>query len=308
MAAYYRMMLGAGSIYAFECFKGEFIGADYGIRRDLSAHLPDQWSAFNAAFVPVWMDLNPGKSKIAAGLACGSLWTVAKGIHVGDTVLASDGAGSYRAGEVMGGYYYEAEGVLPHRRSVRWHEPAIAKDALSPALRAALGAVGTVISLAPYTSEVEQLLAGKPAPSLIAADPSVEDPISFALEKHLEDFLVSNWAKTELGANYVIYTEGGEAQGQQFQTDTGPIDILAVSKDGTELLVVELKRGRASDVVVGQILRYMGFVIKELATEEQSVRGVIIALDDDKKLRRALTATSGIDFYRYSMSFKLEKT
>jgi len=39
------------------------------------------------------------------------------------------------------------------------------------------------------------------------------------------------------------------------------IDILAVSKDQKELLVVELKKGRASDVVVGQIQRYMGFRI-----------------------------------------------
>jgi RecB family endonuclease NucS len=44
-----------------------------------------------------------------------------------------------------------------------------------------------------------------------------------------------------------------------------PIDILAVSKDGTCLLVVELKRGRASDVVVGQALRYIGYVQDELA-------------------------------------------
>ena len=31
------------------------------------------------------------------------------------------------------------------------------------------------------------------------------------------------------------------------------MDILAISKDKSELLVVELKKGRASDVVVGQI-------------------------------------------------------
>ena len=43
------------------------------------------------------------------------------------------------------------------------------------------------------------------------------------------------------------------------------MDILAISKDKSELLVIELKKGRASDVVVGQIQRYMGFAQYELA-------------------------------------------
>jgi restriction system protein len=70
---------------------------------------------------------------------------------------------------------------------------------------------------------------------------------------------------------------------------------------------VELKKGRASDAVVGQILRYMGFVQEELAEEEQSVRGVIIALDDDQRIRRALAVVPDIDFYRYQISFDLVK-
>ena len=60
------------------------------------------------------------------------------------------------------------------------------------------------------------------------------------------------------------------------------------------MLVVELKKGRASDAVVGQILRYMGFVRDELAESEQMVRGVVIALDDDQRLRRALAMVSAL--------------
>ena len=40
----------------------------------------------------------------------------------------------------------------------------------------------------------------------------------------------------------IIVEEDGEKIGQQFPTDTGPIDILAISKDKSVLLVVELKR------------------------------------------------------------------
>lgn len=67
--------------------------------------------------------------------------------------------------------------------------------------------------------------------------------------------MVANWKNTELGKQYDIYKEDGQLVGQQYPSDTGPIDILAISKDKKELLVVELKRGRVSDVVVGQIQR-----------------------------------------------------
>jgi restriction system protein len=71
--------------------------------------------------------------------------------------------------------------------------------------------------------------------------------------------------------------------------------------------VVELKRGRASDVVVGQILRYMGYVKEQIAEPDQIVEGAIIALEDDQKLRWALAAVPSISFYRYQVSFKLVK-
>jgi len=82
---------------------------------------------------------------------------------------------------------------------------------------------------------------------------------------------------------------------------------LAISKDKKELLVVELKKGRASDAVVGQIQRYMGYVLEELAEEDQSVKGVIIALEEDLRLRRALQVTNNIEFYRYLVKFELFK-
>ena len=72
-------------------------------------------------------------------------------------------------------------------------------------------------------------------------------------------------------------------------------------------MVVELKRGRVSDVVVGQIQRYMGYVKSELCETNQTVKGVIIGLEDDLKIRRALSVTTNIEFYRYQISFKLVK-
>ena len=40
---YYRLMLGKGSRHAEQCLAERFIGADYGIERDLSRELLDSW-------------------------------------------------------------------------------------------------------------------------------------------------------------------------------------------------------------------------------------------------------------------------
>ena len=98
-----------------------------------------------------------------------------------------------------------------------------------------------------------------------------------------------------------------EMIGQQYPSDTGPIDILAKSKDGKTWLVIELKKGRTSDVVVGQIQRYMGYVKEELAEPDQQVKGAIIGLDADNRLKRALSVTTNIEFYAYHIDFKLNK-
>lgn len=305
---YYRVMLGRQSAHVAECLAGGFIGTDFEIHQDLSGQLPEEWRQFNAAFIPVFLANRPDKSRIAAGLACGALWTVSKGIRTGDVVLCPDGTGRYHVGEVQGGYTYAPGQVLPHRRPVKWLPMVIDRAAMSEPLRNSTGSLLTVANISDYHQEIEQFLAalpGQAAPSIVATDPVVEDPVAFAMEKHLEDFLVKNWAQTELAQDFKIYEEDGELVGQQYGTDAGPIDILAVSKDGQRLLVVELKRGRASDVVVGQILRYMGYVKEQIAEPHQTVEGAIIALDDDQKLRWAIAVVPSIRFYRYQVSFKL---
>jgi restriction system protein len=172
-------------------------------------------------------------------------------------------------------------------------------------LQKSTGSIGTVCDISKYSDEIEMFLKGQPV--IVSTDEDIEDPAQFAMEKYLEEFLVSNWDKTELGKDYNIFEEDGEKVGEQYQTDTGPMDILAVSKDKKTVLVVELKKGKASDLVVGQIQRYMGFVKEQLAETGQTVRGVIIAYEDDLKIRRALSVTNNIDFYRYQISFKLSK-
>ncbi len=307
MKSYYRVMLGKQSAYAATCFAGNFIGADYGIQQDLSDVLPDDWRAFNREFIPIFLAAHPEKTRIGAGLACGFLWTVSKGIQKGDIVLCPDGTGQYHVGDVNGDYYYAPGEVLPHRRPVSWRENTVSRAEMTDALKNSAGSTGAVANISGYADEIEALIGPDFKHKLISTDETVEDPSAFALEKHLEDFLVQNWAQTDLGKDYDIFEEDGDMVGQQYPTDTGPMDILAIKKDKSELLVVELKKGRASDVVVGQTLRYMGFAAQELAEPNQKVCGIIIALEDDQRIRRALAVTPNIDFYRYQISFKLIK-
>jgi restriction system protein len=307
MKDYYRVMLGKGSCFAEECFAGNFIGADYGINQDLSGKLPDEWREFNREFIPVFLAGHPDKTKIGAGLACGALWTVSKGIQKGDIVLSPDGTGCYRVGEVTGEYWYAPGENLPHRRPIHWLGQIIDRAEMSEPLQNSTGSIGAVSEVTKHREEIEKLMGGLTALPKLPAGEVVEDLALFAMEKHLEDFLVQNWQQTDLGKEYDIFQEEGEVVGQQYATDTGPLDILAVSKDKKTLLVVELKKGRPSDAVVGQTLRYMGYVQEELAEDGQQVRGVIIALEDDQKIRRALAAVSNIAFYRYQISFKLVK-
>lgn len=307
MKRYIRLMLGKKGAFIDDCLKGNFIGVDFEVYQDLSMHLTENWKDFNKKFIPIWLERFPEKNKISAGLACGALWTVLKGLKKGDIIISPDGNGKYHIAEVLDEYSYHHGEILPHRRTVRWFPETIERSQMSDSLKHSTGSIGTTSDITSYSAEIETLIAGKAPPIIISSDETIEDPAVFALEKHLEDFLFANWKQTELGKDYDIYEDSGEPIGRQFPTDTGFIDILAISKDKKELLIVELKKGRASDNVVGQIQRYMGYVLEELAEDGQIVKGIIIALEDDNRIRRALAVTQNITFYRYQVNFKLFK-
>ena len=178
-------MLGRQSANAEECYKGNFFGAGFIKDRDLTHHLSENWRDFNKEFIPIYLEEHPDKSKIAAGLACGMLWTIAKGVKVGDVVLCPDGKGSYYVGEVAGEYEYQKGQNLPHRRSVRWYSHTISRDELSEALRHSAGSIGTLCDISKYSTEIEALIAGSRPATIVATDATIESPSEFVLEKHL---------------------------------------------------------------------------------------------------------------------------
>jgi Endonuclease NucS C-terminal domain len=147
------------------------------------------------------------------------------------------------------------------------------------------------------------------------APPSVQtsSPVSggyVILEKLLEEFIVSNFDKVDFGSKLELYCypdpPNEDSTARQVTTDVGFIDVLARDVDRNEVVVIELKRGRPTEVVVGQILKYMGWVKEHLAGDRE-VRGIIIAASGDMKLKYALKLVPSISLYAYTLSFGLKK-
>jgi restriction system protein len=126
------------------------------------------------------------------------------------------------------------------------------------------------------------------------------------MESQLEDFLIENWDRTELGQKYDLIMEEGELQSQQYPTGIGRIDILAQDKKTKQYVVIELKKGQTSDDTVGQITRYMGW-LEDHKTGGKPTKGIIIAAQYDERLYYALKILKDIEVYLYKVDFKLQE-
>ncbi len=282
--------------YAEECLSENFIGADYGVNTDIATYLSYGPVKFKNKFISLYLMAQPDKEK-KADIVSETMWTFCNGIKTGDIVVCPNGKGVLYFGEVTGDYFFYPGGILQHRRPVRWLPATFRRKEISEELNASLKIKNPSLMITQHAEEIEKYIR--------EYEFSLPPVMPMTAEKLLEDYLVENWKHTELGKEYNILEEDGEIVGQQYPTDTGPIDILAESKDKKELLVVELKKGRASDSVVGQINRYIGFVRKEVAKKDQLVKGVIVASAKDERIRYALLNTPNIRFLRYQVSLQL---
>jgi hypothetical protein len=89
------------------------------------------------------------------------------------------------------------------------------------------------------------------------------------IEKDIETFYCAHPELLEQG---LIVGENG----RQFPTPIGRIDLLCLSQEG-EYVVVEIKADEARDSVFGQILRYIGWVHRNIKGARDKVRGIILA-------------------------------
>jgi restriction system protein len=174
----------------------------------------------------------------AKGLIFNMLWAFYHEIGPGDFVIVRRGQKILAAvGKVVRVAFY-APGRNPFLASpdyshhnfleVEWQ--AQPRDKVFPSLVFPMYTL-TEISEVQYHNLLED-----PAISTVISEPPIEaiDQNAFVLEKYLEDFIVSNFEMIFKGKLH-IYEDAEGGDGQQYATDIGPIDILAVEPGSNSL-------------------------------------------------------------------------
>lgn len=132
-------------------------------------------------------------------------------------------------------------------------------------------------------------------------EPQSDSGAKFAYEEHLQSFLIQNLDLLDPGLR--LYEEEGLA-GVEFPAGSRYVDVLAIDRNG-DLVVIELKVARGYDRAVGQILRYMAWVKKNLAGGKR-VRGIIVANEINEDLKLAASLVPDIKLAEYEILFRLK--
>jgi hypothetical protein len=143
----------------------------------------------------------------------------------------------------------------------------------------------------------------------VLPEPEVPDSlfITASLESMLEDFIANNLSALEPGLR--LYNDEDGVPGRQYTTEVGTIDLLCVDPNNT-LVVVELKKGRETDRVIGQISRYIGWVKAKIAKDSRDVRGIVVVhkptdkYPKDERLEYAILANPNLKLRYYEISLK----
>jgi hypothetical protein len=136
-----------------------------------------------------------------------------------------------------------------------------------------------------------------PSPSATASETS-----EFAYEHDLRDYLAKNLHLIESGLS--LYKDDDGVTGVEYPAGGRFIDILAVDGQG-DYVVIELKVFKGYDRVMGQLLRYLGWIEQHHAEPNRRVRGVIVAKQVSEDLRLACRRVQGVKLFEYTLSVAL---
>jgi RecB family endonuclease NucS len=104
----------------------------------------------------------------------------------------------------------------------------------------------------------------------------------FVLESGIEEAIKANLAQLGLSL-----ADDSIQQQCNLGIGVGRTDLICKGKNG-DYVVLELKAVHSSDNVVGQILRYMGYIRETWADKEgKDVKGIILTPSYDEQLRLA---------------------
>jgi tetratricopeptide (TPR) repeat protein len=120
------------------------------------------------------------------------------------------------------------------------------------------------------------------------------------LEEMIEEKIQQN--QSVFGRRLRMYEGPDGRYGRQFVIpDIGVVDLLTEDLDTRDVVVIELKRDKGSDEVVGQTCRYVQWVRENIVKKgEQRVLGIICAHDVSAKLRYSARAVPDVTLYEYN--------
>lgn len=114
-------------------------------------------------------------------------------------------------------------------------------------------------------------------------------------EKILEDFLEKHIKELDKGLRLIR---------RQYPTISGPIDLLATDNRG-RIVVIELKKNRVSDKVIGQVARYVSFLERE---QNKKVRAIIVGKKIDDNIKLAVNVLKcQTDLYNFDFKVSFNK-
>jgi len=128
-------------------------------------------------------------------------------------------------------------------------------------------------------------------------------------ERALEEHLERHWEETpfeRMGIRLASREKDG-LPGRQVFTPVNAIDLLGYRKREKEWWVFELKRGRPSDAVVGQVGRYLSWITEAHRTAGESVKGAIIARRVDRNLRFSAKAIPGLSLWEFDEALRVRQ-
>ncbi len=192
--------------------------------------------------------------------------------------------------------------VMRHVECALIDEQAFAELAGSPVARARLAQLlGRKLreagAVAEELAKLETLMCLGSGDELVPAEP--ETPESPLLESAIEEHLVENWARSPFAQRGVAFHD------RQVPIPTGIVDVLGWQPSERMWWVVELKRGRAADHVVGQLLRYTGWLRREYCRPREDVRGVILAREATHKLDYALSEVPHAELWTFDERLRI---
>lgn len=136
------------------------------------------------------------------------------------------------------------------------------------------------------------------------AEPTGERKIEALEVQHYQSLIHRNFSRLFGGKLKYYDPERQNEKNGQFDTqEVGIMDILAID-DKNDLVVIELKRD-STDVTLGQILRYMGWVNKNLCDKNQKVKGIIISESKDNRLEYALSIVKDVIFMKMKLNVEI---